>query len=647
MFDLATMIRKKILSSAACGLILILSFLIPAHAAAQVKMDSLWAVWNDEAQPDTNRLKAMKEISWKGYLFSQPDSAYYYAQWMYDLAEQKGLKKYMADAVKTQGASYAVRGVNESAIERYTLSRQLFEEAGDKQGVASSVNNLGNIYSNLGDYEKAISYYSQSLVIKEEIGDTKGTASSLSNIGLVHAKKGDFPQAITHYLRALEMYEALGEDSKQEIAIALNNIGNIYKELGEKDRALDYYERSLRIEEEIGRKKGIADVLNNIGNMEAWKDHSKAMEAYERSLKLREEIGDRKGVATSWHNIGHLYKVMGNPDLALKYYHKSLDLREATGDIKGVAETLNLLGTLYNEEGRYAESMKYSLRSLELARKLGAVVETKDAARNLWMLYKRKGNTAKALEMYELYITSRDTIRSEENQREILRQEYQYAYEKKVTADSIQAAAEAMRAAEEAKVLDAQLKAEIAENDRRRQQSYFLFGSLALALLFGAIIYNRLRVSQKQRAIIESQKQEVDKAYGELSKEKEVSESLLLNILPAEVADELKEKGSANAQMVEEVTVLFTDFKDFTSISEQLSPQDLVAEINHCFSAFDHIMERHNVEKIKTIGDAYMAAGGLPTANDTHPFDVVNAALGIQSFMKKYKAERIREGKPY
>jgi class 3 adenylate cyclase len=120
-----------------------------------------------------------------------------------------------------------------------------------------------------------------------------------------------------------------------------------------------------------------------------------------------------------------------------------------------------------------------------------------------------------------------------------------------------------------------------------------------------------------------------------IQKEKDRSEELLLNILPYETAQELKTKGTADAQHIDEVTVLFTDFKGFTQLSEKLSPKELVAEINDCFSEFDRICERHGIEKIKTIGDAYMAAGGLPTANHTHAVDVVKAACEIRDFMNR------------
>jgi ligand-binding sensor domain-containing protein/class 3 adenylate cyclase len=138
--------------------------------------------------------------------------------------------------------------------------------------------------------------------------------------------------------------------------------------------------------------------------------------------------------------------------------------------------------------------------------------------------------------------------------------------------------------------------------------------------------------------------QEVKKATHTIIKEKNKSDELLLNILPADVAEELKETGAAEAKYMESVTVLFTDFKGFTEYSEKLSAEKLVAEINACFSAFDLIMQKFGIEKIKTIGDAYMAAGGLPKANNTHAFDVINAAFEIQQFMQKHKAEKIAKG---
>jgi len=136
-------------------------------------------------------------------------------------------------------------------------------------------------------------------------------------------------------------------------------------------------------------------------------------------------------------------------------------------------------------------------------------------------------------------------------------------------------------------------------------------------------------------------------AAKKLEAEKRRSEQLLLNILPLEVADELKHRGKVEPVNYESVSVLFTDFKGFTQLSEQLTPKELVDELDYCFSYFDEIIEKHNLEKLKTIGDSYMAAGGIPTLNTTHAIDTVLAALEIQAFMQQRQEQKMRNNSPY
>ncbi|MGI8636504.1 MAG: adenylate/guanylate cyclase domain-containing protein, partial [Segetibacter sp.] len=139
-------------------------------------------------------------------------------------------------------------------------------------------------------------------------------------------------------------------------------------------------------------------------------------------------------------------------------------------------------------------------------------------------------------------------------------------------------------------------------------------------------------------------RQEVEERTGELIVAKKKTDKLLLNILPAETADELKATGFAKAKNYDLVTVLFADFKGFTEISEQLKPDQLVADLNYCFSAFDMITEKYGIEKIKTIGDAYMCVGGLPVRNETHAMDILMAAIEIRDFMVMYKKEKEARG---
>jgi class 3 adenylate cyclase len=180
--------------------------------------------------------------------------------------------------------------------------------------------------------------------------------------------------------------------------------------------------------------------------------------------------------------------------------------------------------------------------------------------------------------------------------------------------------------------------------------AYFLY----LILLVGSVAYyvrwreTALRRRQKELEItVEERTAEVVEQKNEAVRQYNRSEELLLNILPYETAQELKETGTAAARLIEQVTVLFTDFKGFTALSEKMSPRELVADLNECFSFFDKIMEKYGIEKIKTIGDAYMAAGGLPTPNITHATDVVRAAIEIRDFMQEGKIRKQNLNLPY
>jgi len=141
--------------------------------------------------------------------------------------------------------------------------------------------------------------------------------------------------------------------------------------------------------------------------------------------------------------------------------------------------------------------------------------------------------------------------------------------------------------------------------------------------------------------------EELNQLNAQLEAEKRKSDQLLLNILPAAVADELKSTGRVKPVYYESASVLFTDFKNFTKLAEQLPPQELVDELDYCFSAFDMVTEGQNLEKLKTIGDSYMCVGGIPTPNRTHAIDAALAALQIREFMQWRRQEKIQNNHPY
>ncbi len=131
-----------------------------------------------------------------------------------------------------------------------------------------------------------------------------------------------------------------------------------------------------------------------------------------------------------------------------------------------------------------------------------------------------------------------------------------------------------------------------------------------------------------------------------LNIERKKSDNLLLNILPEPIAEELKQNDRVVPKRFDSVTVLFTDMAGFTKIAETMTPEELVGELHYFFAEFDKIASKYRIEKIKTIGDAYMAVGGLPEPNHTHAMDAVLCGLEFQEFMRQHKEERLKAGLP-
>jgi class 3 adenylate cyclase/ligand-binding sensor domain-containing protein/predicted metal-dependent HD superfamily phosphohydrolase len=160
-------------------------------------------------------------------------------------------------------------------------------------------------------------------------------------------------------------------------------------------------------------------------------------------------------------------------------------------------------------------------------------------------------------------------------------------------------------------------------------------------------IRNQSRKIEQQKQLLEVEKNKVDEQQKLLQIEKDKSEKLLRNIIPESTAEELKNNGRAEARAYKMVSVLFTDFVGFTKIAEGLKPTELVNKLDIYFRKFDEIIVRNNLEKIKTIGDAYMCAGGVPLRNATNPIDAVLAALQIQDYMQRLKHQAIANGTEY
>ena len=505
--------------------------------------------------------------------------------------------------------------------------------------------------------DEAIDYGNQAKSLAENLGYRIGLAKALKAIGMGYYFKGQYIDVLYYWQQSLETFKEAGD--RNGMANMLNNLGAVHYSQGGDSKAIEYYLESLRIAEEIGDKLRIATALVNIGavyyNKEA--THPLALEYYLRALPLSQELGDNDAIGTSAVNIGEIYLENDDDSLALFYFEKALDAYRKSEN-GNVPYALNNIGKVYRMRGDYSRAILYQEEAFELAKKLGAKLEMTQSLIGLGDTYRKKGDLSSALSVYSqaeslaIEIGSNYDIKSAyeglANSYAGMK-DYSNAYRYQTLFSSIKDTLydaemdkriESMTLGFELEKKEGQIdllekdKA-LQELDLRRQKTMRnaigITGILLLIMVAG--LFNRYRYVRKTKRIIEN--------------EKERSEKLLLNILPLETAEELKEKGSATPKQYDMVSVLFTDFKGFTNIAEKLTPQELVAELNRCFFEFDKIIDKHGLEKIKTIGDAYMCAGGIPVANTSNPVEIVRAGLEIKEFMENLKKSREANGQDY
>ncbi len=285
---------------------------------SQVNLDSLWSIWNDTTQADTNRLKAIHKIAWVGYLFTKPDSSFYFAQLHYDFALKIDNKRNIAKALNTQGVSFYLQGNYEKALEYYEKSLKIAEEIGDKRGIGISYNNIGNIYSVQGNYEKALEYYAKSLKIAEEIGDKRAMRNYYTNIGLIYYEQGNYEKALDYQVKSLKIAEEIGDI--KGMGGSYNNIGNIYNAQGNYEKALEYLLKSKNIREEISvitsldeTAKALMEVYEKLGKPQ------KALESHKLYVSIKDSLAKMDGIEKEKQRQFHEQYLLEKQADSIKY----------------------------------------------------------------------------------------------------------------------------------------------------------------------------------------------------------------------------------------------------------------------------------------------------------------------------------------
>ncbi|MBK9284090.1 MAG: tetratricopeptide repeat protein [Sphingobacteriaceae bacterium] len=436
-----------------------------------------------------------------------------------DKVQEKLYKGYFANALNNKGFYYRTKGDLKLAKDYFQKSIKIQFEIQDKKGIAANYNNIASILLTNGENMKAMAFLEKSIAIKKEIGDLKGMANSLLNLASIYDDLGQIPKAIEMLDQSLKIYESLND--LPGTARVLNNLGAMHKGQDQLNKALDCFEKCVAIRTKIKDKRGVAWTYANIGSVYyGLKQMDKAKEYADKSLKLKLELNDEEGIALSYDISATMKSDEKRYDEALLDFEKCLNIMERLGNKQVIAITNNKIGALYYILKSYSKAKYYCTKSLELGKELGQPERIANAAHQLYLIEKMMGQPKKALEHYEQYVRMSDSVSNEITKRASIKSQLKYEYEKQAAADSV-------AHAKESEVKNAELAKQSAEIKAKKNQQYALFGGLALVMIFAGFMYNRFKITQKQKLIIEMQKLEVeDQKLLVEEKQKEVLDSI-------------------------------------------------------------------------------------------------------------------------
>jgi class 3 adenylate cyclase/tetratricopeptide (TPR) repeat protein len=515
--------------------------------------------------------------------------------------------KVQADSSKVQAllkTSEDVRGSNpDSAI---LLSRQAIELADDvgyEVGKAEGFKNIGNINFDQGNFEEALVYYNRALNVYQKESDTSGISNLQSNIGSVHKTLGDNPKALEYFIESLRNAQIV-LDTKR-IGTAYMNLGTVYQDdQSTFDKAIENYQLAIEMFELIDYKLGLAGTKLNFGQWYVSQKNPKEGIPYlEESLAGFKEIGFYE--AYPLNALGNAYSKLGDYQLSRQYFEQALTEAAEKPNLGEETITYLGLGNISFELNQFDRAIDYYLKALELAGQTGVLENQRDGYLGLSKSYEGLSDFRNAYAAQRQYSERLDSLKTEDYAKDMSNLRVQFDLEN------------AERENELLKTRNTLNEIQI-EQAKRDEQLYLIIMGLFLAIIAGFVFqYFYIRRTNRRLAF-----------------ERNRSEQILLNILPKETADELKVNGFVKTRELDQVTVLFTDFKAFSTIAERISAEELIRSVDFYFKAFDEITERNNVEKIKTIGDAYMCAAGLPHPTKTHAHDAFRAAREILQFVK-------------
>lgn len=500
-------------------------------------------------------------------------------------------------------------------------------------------------YDQNNDPGKSLYFYLLLQDIIEKAGSTREQALLYNNLGRQYATLHEYPKALENFRKA-EMQCAYIPCDYPEVLWA--NMGIALHNTGETKRGLEYLLKARRLL--LDRKDYVA--LANLEHLLAGvyfssNDIYNAISHNQAAIQYALDTKQQNVLAEAYRTAADLYHELYDFEKAFEYYKDYLNVLDAIrrqdqereqrlnqqrtllaaseGQIKFLIARQNFKDLELSQIQYERERLELQNKNLELeARRKEDEVRLLEAQKEADQA-KLREQTLQALEARQRLRLADQQLNAEKQSRLIVElREKEQVERAQNRADSLSRVQELVRIQQE--------QAYRAEKEASFRRFAYILGLLLFLII--CVVGFSWWLTQRSRQRLASQNRKIQAQNLLIEEERQKSDSLLLNILPQEVADELKSSGQSTPRLYESATVLFSDFVNFTRLSAKLTPNELIDELNECFLAFDEICDRYGLEKIKTIGDAYMCAGGLPIPNETHAIDAVRAALEMAAWLK-------------
>lgn len=459
-----------------------------------------------------------------------------------------------------------------------------------------------------GMSNEAIPYAQEVMAIAKQPDDDSEIAEVQNLLGSLYDSLGDYPLALENYENALLIFEK--KNNKRMTGGTKVNIGSVYFSLGDYSRALKYYQNALADFDDIGEKSFRAIVIGNLGSVyNSLGEYTRSLEYYSKAIVAFDELGMKAETIIFTDCTAGIHAKMGDYTSALECFGKSLRAFEELGMKSDAARVIGEIGLVYSLLGNYSEALEYYGKSLAGNEELGLKSSVASVLQNIGGLYAEKNFEVYNPKKAEEILFKALTMNSELGAKQQLYQTH------KILAILYEQEGDTKRALSHFKnfyELEHEVKSEEAKNQA---------------------------VVMEQRLQEEERRKQIAIAKATADAKHQTTMNILHKTLPPVIADRLITGEKDIADRFVSVSILFADIVGFTPLSTRKTPREVVHILNNLFSRFDALTKKYGVERIKTIGDAYMVVSGAPEIVADHATRIAYTAFGMLEAIVAFNAE--------